>query len=137
MLLRCHKTNFKGFSSHNPVKSRLLHMHCQDSCCAEHLLSLKSNLGRYLKWGAKGCLIVSPACNSWIGLKRRMQGCTSISHLSQMFYFQTSLPSGNAGDAGHGQPLPSSIWITNGFYLVIVLCLVFLLCVLIQVRWDL
>lgn len=134
MLSRCHKTNFKGFSFHRPVKSRLLHMHCQDSCCTEHLLSLKSNLGRCLKWGAKDSLIVSPACNSLLELKRRMQVCTSISHLSQMFYFETFLPSGIAGDAGRGQPLPSSIWVTN---LVILLCLVFLLCVLIQVRWDL
>lgn len=47
------------------------------------------------------------------------------------------LPSWNAGDAGHDQPLPSSVWITNGFYWVFLLCLVFLLCVLLQVRWDL
>lgn len=72
-----------------------------------------------------------PSCNLWLELKGRIQGYCSISHRSQMFCFQTLLPSGNADDAGHGQPLLSSIWITNGF------CLVFLLCVFIYVRWDL
>lgn len=79
--------------------------------------------------GGKGVPDAFPSCNLWLELKGRMQGYPSISHLSQMFYFQTLLPSGNAGDADHDQPLPPSIWITNGFFFWLFFCVWFFFCV--------
>lgn len=123
---RYHMTQTLKVSLHTAQwKADLLHMHCQDSCCTEHPFVLEKRPWEISWMGAKGCLVVSPPCSSWLELKRRMWGYPSIAHLSQMFYFQTLLPSGSAGDISHGQPLPSSIGITNGFYLVFLLCLIF------------
>lgn len=60
-------------------------------------------------------------------MERGVQGCLSFSLRPScshkcLLYFPTWLPSGNAGDPGHGQLLPSPIQATNGFCLAYPMC---------------
>lgn len=126
-----HETVFKRFLFPQPSEKQTY-----STCIARTLAVLnvlcpwEATSGGILNRGWRGAwwfpLLVIHGLNWREGCKEILQSHTFL--LSQMFYFQTSLPCGNAGDAGHGQQLPSAIWITNGFYLVF-FCVWFFFCV--------